>query len=920
MATKDKLDEFITSTILSQSLEDIVGERFGRYSKYIIQDRAIPDVRDGLKPVQRRILYAMYLLKMFSNSPFKKSARICGEVMGKFHPHGDSSIYDALVRMSQTWKMGVTLIEMHGNNGSIDGDSPAAMRYTETRLSKNAEYMLADIDKKTVNFAPNFDDEELEPTVLPAKFPNILVNGSTGISAGYATNIPPHNLCEVIDATIYKIDHPNMNIDDLLLIMHGPDFPTGGIVQGLKGIKDAFETGRGKVIVRSKTLFEDMSKDGQKRIVVTEIPYEVNKGNLVKKIDQLRLDKVVEDILEVRDESDREGLRIAIDLKKGANHEAILTYLFKNTDLQTSYNYNMVAISNRRPMTLGVLDILESYIEHQKEIITNRSNFELEKAKKRIHILEGLIHMVDVLEEVIKEIRQSKGKADAKSRIMNRFGFTDLQAEAIVTLQLYRLSSTDVNALIAEKGELDQKVKYLEMILSNEKELLKVIKSELRDIKGTIGVPRKSVIEEEVSELKVDETHLIPKEDVMVSVTKDGYIKRSSLKSYQASSKNGIKDGDAVVFTKMLNTLDTLLIFTSQANYFYIPVYKLVDVKWKDLGDHLSSICSLDKAKNERVINVMAVSNFNDTTNILCITKNGLIKQLLVKDLEVSRYSKSIRYMKITSDDEVVSVDYTFNPLEVVVVTHNAEVLRFRASEVSLYGTNASGIKSIIIKPNDYVVSAFYTNQTEDVLLFTSRSYVKRMKVSEFNLSRRARSGQTAIKFIKANPHYIVDAKKLSSTQYRENVKANLVYTNGNQYEETYQFKYNLSDAGKAIDKNKELAEPYMLFIDPAVGKEPIIPGDYLVEVKPQQTSIFDSSIENTTFEDISTESILSDLDKILEEEALKEVIKNEEVASNELPKTIIVKRDKPGVVEKKKEELPNTIIFKKVNLFGEEF
>ena len=587
MATKDKLDEFITSTILSQSLEDIVGERFGRYSKYIIQDRAIPDVRDGLKPVQRRILYAMYLLKMYSNSPFKKSARICGEVMGKFHPHGDSSIYDALVRMSQTWKMGVTLIEMHGNNGSIDGDSPAAMRYTETRLSKNAEYMLADIDKKTVNFAPNFDDEELEPTVLPAKFPNILVNGSTGISAGYATNIPPHNLNEVIDATIYKIDHPNMSIDDLLEIMHGPDFPTGGIVQGLKGIKEAFETGRGKVIIRSKTIFEDINKEGQKRIVVTEIPYEVNKGNLVKKIDQMRLDKVVEDILEVRDESDREGLRIAIDLKKGANHEAILTYLFKNTDLQTSYNYNMVAISNRRPMTLGVLEILESYIEHQKEIITNRSNFELEKAKKRIHILEGLIHMVDVLEEVIKEIRASKGKADAKNRIMDRFGFTELQAEAIVTLQLYRLSSTDVNALIAEKGELDQKVKYLEMILSNEKELLKVIKGELRDIKNTIGSDRKSVIEEEVSELKVDETHLIPREDVMVSVTKDGYIKRSSLKSYQASVKNGIKDGDAVLFTSMLNTLDTLLIFTSQGNYFYIPVYKMTDVKWKDLGDHL---------------------------------------------------------------------------------------------------------------------------------------------------------------------------------------------------------------------------------------------------------------------------------------------------------------------------------------------
>ena len=910
MAAKDKLDEFITSTILSETLEDIIGERFGRYSKYIIQDRAIPDVRDGLKPVQRRILYAMYLLKMFSNSPFKKSARICGEVMGKFHPHGDSSIYEALVRMSQTWKMGVTLIEMHGNNGSIDGDSPAAMRYTETRLSKNSEYMLADIDKKTVNFAPNFDDEELEPTVLPARFPNILVNGATGISAGYATNIPPHNLSEVIDATINMIDHPNMDIDDLLEIMHGPDFPTGGIVQGLKGIRDAFETGKGKVFIRSKTYFEDITKDGQKRIVVTEIPYEVNKGNLVKKIDQLRLDKVVEDIVEVRDESDREGLRIAIDLRKGANHEAILTYLFKNTDLQISYSYNMVAICNRRPMTLGVLDILKAYVEHQKEIVTNRSNFELEKAKKRIHILEGLIHMVDVLEEVIKIIRASKGKADAKNNIMNAFNFTELQAEAIVTLQLYRLSSTDVNALIAEKGELDEKVAYLEMILSNEKELLKVIKSELREIKNAIGKPRLSVIEEEVAELKVDETHLIPKEDVMCCVTKDGYLKRSSLKSYQASVKNGIKEGDAVIFSGMVNTLDTLLVFTSQGNYFFIPVYKIGDYKWKDLGDHLSSIDSLDKSKNERVISVMVVSDFNQPVNMLFCTKEGLIKQVLLSDLEVSRYSKSIRYMKISNGDEVVSVDYSDNPLEVVVVTHNAEVLRFRASEVSVYGTSASGIKAMLVKPKDYVVSAFFTNQTEDILFFTSRSYVKRMKVTEFNLSRRARAGSTAIKMIKANPHFVIDAKALTPTQYRENVKANLVYTNGNQYEETYQFKFNLSDAGKGIEKQEGLLEPYMLFIDKATTKEPIISGEYLVEVKPVQTSIFDSTIEGTSYEEITTESILNSLDEIL-------AMENE--SQNEPPKTIVVTNERGKIVENKKTETPKTIIFKKVNLFGEE-
>ena len=907
MAAKDKLDEFITGQILSQPLEDIVGERFGRYSKYIIQDRAIPDVRDGLKPVQRRILYAMYLLKMFANSPYKKSARICGEVMGKFHPHGDSSIYDALVRMSQTWKMGVTLIEMHGNNGSIDGDSPAAMRYTETRLSKNAEYMLADIEKKTVNFAPNFDDEELEPTVLPAKFPNILVNGATGISAGYATNIPPHNLCEVIDAAIYLIDHPNMNVDDLLDIMHGPDFPTGGIVQGLAGIREAFTTGRGKVIVRSKVGFEDMNKDGQKRIVVTEIPFEVNKAQLVKKIDQMRIDHVVEDIIEVRDESDREGLRIAIDLKKGCNHQAILTYLYKNTDLQVSYSYNMVAICNRRPMTMGVIDMLKAYTEHQKEIITNRSNFELEKAKKRIHILEGLIHMVDVLEEVIKTIRQSNGKADAKKRIMDLFNFTELQAEAIVTLQLYRLSNTDVNALIAENDELQEKVKYLEVILSNEKELLKVIKGELREIKTKLGTERKTVVEHEVSELKIDETHLVSREDVMCCVTKDGYIKRSSLKSYQAAVKNGLKEGDAIFFEKQVNTLDTLLVFTSRGNYFYIPVYKIDDFKWKELGDHLSSICPL--VKNERIINVMHVTDFNAPITLLFTTMEGLIKQVSLKDLEVSRYSKTIRCMKVADNDEVCSVDWTDNPLEIMVVTRNAEVLRFRANEVALYGTNASGVKSVLVKPKDQVVDAFYTNQTEDVLFLTTRNHIKRMKVTEFNLSRRARAGVTAIKMIKANPHYVVSAKSLTPMQYRENVKANIVYKNGNQYEETYQFKYNASDAGKLVEKAEGLLEPVALFVDKANGKEPVINGAYLVEAKPVQTTIFDSSIDGTKSEEISTASILDDLDAILSKENRLEFT---EVGNKE-------SKEKVAKIQENKKNESKEFFFKKVNLFGEE-
>jgi len=913
MAAKDKIDEFITGTILDQPLEDIVGERFGRYSKYIIQDRAIPDVRDGLKPVQRRILYAMYLLKTFSNTPFKKCARICGEVMGKFHPHGDSSIYEALIRMSQWWKMGVPLIEVHGNNGSIDGDSAAAYRYTETRLSKNAEYMLADIEKKTVNFTPNFDDEELEPTVLPSKFPNILVNGSTGISSGYATNIPPHNLSEIIDATIYLINHPNMTIDDLLDIVKGPDFPTGGIVQGLSGIRDAFLTGRGKVFVRSKTHFEEL-KDGSTQIVVTEIPYEVNKAMLVKRIDQMRIDHVLDDIVEVRDESDREGLRIAIDLKKNANRDAILTYLFKNTDLQISYNYNMVAICNRRPMTLGMIDILKAYVMHQKEIITNRSNFELEKAKKRIHILEGLIKMVDVLEEVIAEIRSSNGKADSKMRIMNRFGFTEFQAEAIVTLQLYRLSNTDVNALLQENDELHKTVAYLEKVLSSEKELLKIIVNELTDIKNTIGAERKTAIEHEVSDLKIDETNLISKEDVMICVTKDGYLKRSSLKSYQQSTQCGLKEGDAVLYERIASTLDTLVVFTSRGNYFYIPVYKMSEVKWKDLGDHLSAICQMDKQKNERVIEAILVNDFKESVDtILLTTKSGLIKQVALKDLEVSRYSKSVRCMKITDDDEVVSVSRTDHTMEVVVVTHNAEVLRFRASELGVYGTNASGVKAILLKPKDYVVSAFYTNQTEDILFFTSRNYVKRMKVSEFSLYKRARSGAIAIKFIKANPHYVVSAKAMSPLQYKESVKVNLVYTNGSMYQEVYDFKYNVSDAGKAIEINMDnvkLEEPYQLIMPERTDKEPFVDDSYLIVVKEVQTSIFDISDDTTSAtEEVSTTSILDDLDSILAQEAKTQAEEKPQIKSSR--HSVII--DDEGDDE---EGVP---VFKKVNLFGEE-
>ncbi|MDR4968904.1 MAG: DNA topoisomerase IV subunit A, partial [Acholeplasmataceae bacterium] len=621
--------------------------RFARYSKYIIQDRALPDARDGLKPVQRRILYAMQQMGMLHNKPYKKSARIAGEVMGKYHPHGDSSIYEAMVRLSQDFKMRVPLIDMHGNNGSIDGDSAAAMRYTEARLSRASEALLGDIDKRTVPFVPNFDDEELEPTVLPAKFPNLLVNGATGISAGYATKIPPHNLREVVEATIAYLDNENITIEEITKMIKGPDFPTGGIVQGQSGILSALDKGSGKVVIRAKTEIEEISKS-QDRIIVTEIPYEVNKADLVRSIDVLRIDKKIDDILEIRDESDQQGLRIAIDLKKGADAQFILNYLFKSSDLQVAYNYNMVAILNHRPVLVGVLPILKAYVDHQKDVITNRSNYELAKANKRQHIVLGLIKMVSVVEDIIKIIRKSQNKQNAKENIMEAFGFTEVQAEAIVTLQLYRLSNTDILALQQESDNLLAFIKELEHILSSEQALRRVIKRELVEIVNLLGEDRRSEIEAEIDVIKIDQKELISEERVMIGITKEGYIKRASTRSHQASLTIGLKAQDALIFEKELNTLDTLLIFTNLGNYIYLPVFKIDEQKWKDLGIYINNITPIEK--NEKIIKVIAVSNFKTDETILLATLQGMMKQAKLQDFEVTRYSKPIKAMKLSDD------------------------------------------------------------------------------------------------------------------------------------------------------------------------------------------------------------------------------------------------------------------------------
>ena len=749
----------VIKRIHDYALEDIMGDRFGRYAKTIIQDRAIPDVRDGLKPVQRRILYAMFRAGNTCDKGYIKCASTVGDVLGKFHPHGDSSVYDAMVRMSQWWKQNNILIDIHGNNGSMDGDSAAAYRYTEARLAKVSHELLGDLEKDTVNWAPNFDDRFLEPTVLPAKFPNLLVNGTNGISAGYATNIPPHNLGEVIDATIKRIDSPNCHLDTILDIVKGPDFPTGGIAEGKEGIKEAFTTGRGKVIVRAK--LEVVKEKGKQQIIVSEIPFEVNKALMVKKIDDIRIDKKIEGIVEVRDESDREGLRIAIDLKKEADSELILNYLYKNTDLQVSYNYNMVAIVNRRPMTLGILEILDAYIAHQKECITRRTKFDLDHAKAKYHILEGLIKAMSILDEVIAVIRASKNKSDSINNLTEKFGFTPEQSKAIVELQLYRLTNTDVEEVRKNMEELQKNINIWTQILNNEEALKHVMKTELKIIKKEYATERKTEIKDEVTEIKIDTVKMLPKEDCAAVVTKEGYVKRVSLRSYNKEEETVVKDGDYLIGLYELNTMDTLLLFTNLGNYLYIPVHELPELKWKELGKHISNIIKI--SSEEKIIAATAIKEFNTNEEITIFTKNGMVKKTKLEEFKVQRYSKPITCIKLKSDgDEVVSVCFN-NGSDVFVTTYNGYGLRYKNEEIPLTGLKSSGVKAISLK-NDYVVNGtIFDERIDYVTLITSKNTAKRIKLSEFEPIARARRGLQVIREVKTNPYYIISAFVVSA-------------------------------------------------------------------------------------------------------------------------------------------------------------
>lgn len=740
------------------TLEDVIGDRFGRYSKYIIQDRAIPDVRDGLKPVQRRILYAMYREGNTHEKPFRKSAKTVGNVIGNYHPHGDSSVYEAMVRLSQDWKARYPLIEMHGNNGSVDGDPPAAMRYTEARLSVVAAEMLKDIDKQTVDFVPNFDDQDTEPTVLPAKLPNLLVNGATGISAGYATDIPPHNLSEVLDGILMRLDHPNCTVDDLMTVIKGPDFPTGAIIEGIDGIKKAYETGKGKIIIRSKATIEPI-KGGKEQIVITEIPYDVNKAQLVKKIDEMRFDKRLEGIADIRDESDRTaGLRIVIELKKDIDGEAILNYLYKNTDLQITYNFNMIAIHNRRPTMMTLPLMLDAYIDHQKDVVTRRTKFDLQKAKDRLHIVEGLIKALSILDDVIQTIRSSKDKRDAKNNLQSKFQFTEAQAEAIVNLQLYRLTNTDITRLQKEHEELQKTTEKLSKILSSEKELIKVIKKEIQELRKKFDEPRRSTIQAEIKEIKLSLDVLVPSEDVVVTVTKDGYVKRTSLRSYAASSPEDIamKESDYLLFEETLNTQHYLLIFTNKGNYIYQPVHELPDIRWKDLGQHISSIVPIEEG--EKVIGAIGVENFDDENlHVLTASKQGQVKRSSLAEYQVSRYSKPIKSMNLKNDDEMIYANLVSSDKDVILTSYLSYTVRFNMEEIPITGVKTGGVKGINLKDDDLLaaVNVIEKDAKQDVLVVTHRGAIKRMSISEIERTGRAKRGLVILKELKTNPHRI---------------------------------------------------------------------------------------------------------------------------------------------------------------------
>lgn len=730
-------------------LEEVVGDRFGRYSKYIIQDRAIPDVRDGLKPVQRRILYAMYNSGNTPDKPYRKSAKTVGDVMGNYHPHGDSSIYDGMVRMAQPWKMGHVLIDGHGNWGSQDDDPAAAMRYTEARLSPIALELLRDIEKDTVQFRANFDNTDEEPAVLPARFPNLLVNGVSGISSGFATEIPTHNLREVINACVALIDKPQMTLDEVMEYVKGPDFPTGGIIMGEDGIRDAYRTGKGRIYVRSKTAIEDM-RGGRQQIVITEIPYQIVKSRLVTAMENIRLEKKVDGIAEVRDESGREGLRIVVELKKEADAQGILNYLLKKTDLQITYNFNMVAIVNKAPMQLGIIPILEAYVAHQRDVVSARTRYDLKRAEDRGHVLEGLVKALDILDEVIATIKASKNRQDAQHNLMSKYEFTERQADAILTLQLYRLTNLELHALQKELNELRKKIAELRSILESERKLMQVIKKELIDIRDRYGIDRRSVVQGEIEEIKVNLEVLVNAEDVIVTVSNEGYVKRTSLLSFTRSGGewdgSGVKEGDHIRQVFEVNTLDRLLIFTQRGQYFSLPVHLLPEFKWKENGTAIVNVIPI--AKEDKIVSVIPVKSFDEENqSLVFVTKRGQVKRTMLKEYETNR-TGAVVACKVNEPDELISVLVSDGLKELFLVSELGMAIRFPESEINPMGRAAGGVRGMQLKEEDVIVSAILVSGDEgEITVVSDIGYGKRSLLLDYSTQGRGGKGNQTFEF-----------------------------------------------------------------------------------------------------------------------------------------------------------------------------
>jgi len=834
MAKKDvDLSGLIDKYIEKENLEDIVGDRFGKYSKYIIQDRALPDVRDGLKPVQRRILYALHKLALTPDKPYKKSARIVGDVIGKYHPHGDTSVYDAMVRMAQDFKYHLPLVDMHGNKGSVDGDPAAAMRYTEARMADAAAYLLKDIDKKTVNFVPNFDDEEYEPVVLPARFPNLLINGASGISSGYATEIPPHNLLEVINGVIHRMQHPDSTLETIMGFIKGPDFPTGGIVQGLDGIKDAFETGRGRIIIKAKTHLEGTD------IIIDELPYDVNKAQLVRRMDELRFSKQIDGIKEVRDESSKDGLRVVVETKKGFDVDAVLNFLQKKTDMVRSFNYNMVAIHDHRPVQMGLLALLDAYIIHQKDVTTNRANFQLKNAKKRLHIVEGIIAMTQNIDAVIAIIRGAKDKADAKLKLVAQLPFSEDQAEAILTLQLYRLSSTDVHALEAEAQELKETIETLQRILSNERELEQKIEEELRLMNEDLAVSRRSEIEADIEKFTVEATALIQSEQMMLGITKEGYVRLSSIRSYKATDDVTFKEGDGFLFVAEVSTLSTLLIFTAEGSYIYLPIYKIAETKWKDLGVHINTLLTLDDTLTPVAVHV--IDTFDTADQFLMTTASNMVKRTDIKAFHVTRYHKPLKAMGLSAKDAVVSVQrLSKESLEVLTLSKLGRILKYDAAEIPTTGLAARGVKAMKLSSKDRLVKSLPVKNGHDLMVLTSRGTLKRLELSEIPKKHRTQSPVEVYKPLKTKPVDAVDMVLLGAAHYRQKALINIVTHKTTVTTSVFEVKLNVADLGKAITAPKHGTPRFMRFQHTELDPENTPLNDYVQtqSEKTQQLSL----------------------------------------------------------------------------------